>query len=93
MKLVSVGGGEQFSNFAERQISQAKTILNYLREDPNSSVFVQNNTLEELIGKLYSIEAIMNARPILLSNKDSDVQLLCPKMLLSPYLTSEQLQS
>ena len=35
----------------------------------------------------------MNARPILLSNKDSDVQLLCPKMLLSPYLTSEQLHS
>jgi hypothetical protein len=36
---------------------------------------------------------IMNSRPILLSHKSSDIQLLCPKMLLSPYLNSEQLRN
>ena len=83
----------QFGNFSERQISQAKKILNSLREDVNASIYVQHNTLEELYGKLFSVEAVMNSRPILLSNKDSDAMLICPKMLLSPYLTAAQLQS
>ena len=43
--------------------------------------------------ELYSIEAVMNSRPILLTNKDSDTMLISPKMLLSPYLTPAQLQS
>ena len=45
------------------------------------------------MGKLFSVESIMNSQPILVSQKDSGVQVLCPKMLLSPYLTSSQLQS
>ena len=45
------------------------------------------------MGKLLSVESIMNSRPILVSHKDSGVQVLCPKMLLSPYLTPSQLQS
>ena len=45
------------------------------------------------MGKLYSIESVMNSRLILISTKDSDVQILCPKMILSPHLTSEQLES
>ena len=35
----------------------------------------------------------MNSRPILISHKDSGVQVITPKMILSPYLTSSQLQS
>ena len=93
VELISVGQGEQSSNFVERQVSSCKKILNSLREDANSSIFFQNNSLEELIGKLYSVESIMNSRPILLSHKSSDIQLLCPKMLLSPFLNSEQLKS
>ena len=83
----------QFGNFSEGQISQAKKILNSLREDTNKSVYHQNNSLEELYGKLFSIEAVMNARPILISTKDSEAILICPKMLLSPYLSSAQLHS
>ena len=35
----------------------------------------------------------MNARPILISNKDSSTTIISPKMILSPYLTPTQLQS
>ena len=45
------------------------------------------------MGKLLSVESVMNARPILISHKDSGVQVITPKMILSPYLTPAQLQS
>ena len=93
VELVSMPASHQFGNFSERQISQAKKILNSLREDVDRTIYNQNNSLEELYGKLFSVEAVMNSRPILLSNKNSDAMLICPKMLLSPYLTAAQLQS
>jgi hypothetical protein len=74
-------------------VGQCKKILTSLKEDPTKSIYQQPNTLEELMGKLFSVESIMNSRPILVSHKDSGVQVLCPKMILSPYLTSSQLQS
>ena len=93
VEFVPVGAGEQFSNPVERQVGQCKKILSSLKEDPMKSIYQQPNTLEELMGKLLSVESIMNARPILISHKDSGVQVMCPKMILSPYLTSTQLQS
>ena len=72
IQLVPMPASHQLGNFSERQIAQCKKILNSLREDLNQSVYVQQNSLEELYGKLYSIEAVMNSRPILLTNKDSD---------------------
>ena len=45
------------------------------------------------MGKMYSVESVMNSRPILISHKDSDVLVLCPKMILSPYLPSTQLEN
>ena len=93
VEFIPVGQGEQFSNSVERQIGQCKKILTSLKEDPLKSIYAQPNTLEELMGKLLSVEAAMNARPILISNKDSSVQIISPKMILSPYLTPTQLQS
>ena len=93
VEFVPVGASEQFANPVERQVGQCKKILTSLKEDPTKSIYQQANTLEELMGKLFSVESIMNSRPILISHKDSGVQVLCPKMILSPYLTSSQLQS
>ena len=45
------------------------------------------------MGKLLSVESVMNARPILISHKYFGVQVITPKMILSPYLTPAQLQS
>jgi hypothetical protein len=67
--------------------------LSSLKEDPLKSIYAQPNTLEELLGKLLSVEAVMNSRPILTTNKDSEVTIITPKMILSPYLSPEQLQS
>ena len=74
-------------------MSQCKKILSSLKEDPLKSIYAQPNTLEELLGKLLSVESVMNSRPILISHKDSGVQVITPKMILSPYLTPAQLQS
>ena len=93
VEFLPVGQGEQFSNSVERQISQCKKILSSLKEDPQKSIYAQPNTLEELIGKLLSVEAAMNSRPILISNKDSSAKIITPKMILSPYLTPTQLQN
>jgi hypothetical protein len=93
VEFVPVGQGEQFSNSVERQIGECKKILSSLKEDPLASIYQQPNTLEELIGKLLSVEAAMNARPILISNKDSTTMIITPKMILSPYLTPTQLES
>ena len=93
VEFIPVGASEQFANPVERQVGQAKKILSSLKEDPSKSIYAQPNTLEELMGKMFSVESVMNSRPILISHKDSEVQVLCPKMLLSPYLTSSQLES
>ena len=92
IKIIPVGQGEQASNFVERQIQSAKQILNSMREDSNNSVFHQSNTQEELQAKLYSVESVLNSRPILMHTKSAEAMVLTPKMLISPFLSGDQYQ-
>lgn len=62
-----------------------------MRENVNTSVYHQSQTIEELQGKLYSVEAVLNSRPILISDKDSGTRVLTPKQLLSPFLSANEL--
>ena len=70
VEFIPVGASEQFANPVERQVGQAKKILNSLKEDPTKSIYQQANTLEDLMGKLFSVESIMNSQPILVSHKE-----------------------
>ena len=91
--IVPVGQGEQSSNFVERQVKETKKILNSLMEDSNSSTYHNSHTQEELQGKMYCVESILNARPIFSTTKSAQVQILTPKLLLSPYLSSSQYEA
>jgi hypothetical protein len=77
----------------ERQIATAKKILGSLKEDPNASIYRQPQTVEELMGKMYSVEAVLNSRPILLIDRHSNSRVITPKQLLSPYLSPPQLRA
>ena len=57
------------------QIWSAKKIFGSLHENSNTSIYHPLNTKGELAGKLTMVESIMNAQPILISNKSSDLQL------------------
>ena len=52
IQFVICSGKHQFANIMERQISQAKKILNSLRENPEASLYREPQSLTELIGKL-----------------------------------------
>ena len=91
--IIPVGQGEQAANFVERQVKEAKRILNTMREDSNSSTYQNSHNQEELLSKLYAVESILNCRPILTSTKSSETQVITPKMLLSPYLSSEEYEN
>ena len=93
IELVSLPLHHQFANTVERQIGTAKKILGSLKEDPNQSIYRQPQTVEELVGKMYSVEAILNSRPILLIDRHSTSRVITPKQLLSPYLSPHQLRA
>ena len=63
-----------------------------MNEDSNSTVYHQSNTQEELQAKLYSVESILNSRPILMHTKSAETMVLTPKMLVSPFLSGDQYQ-
>ena len=77
----------------ERLVQIMKRIFNSLREDKNSSIYAQKQTLQELYGKTMLIESIMNSRPILSVSKRHEVLMLTPKELMSPFLTSDQVET
>ena len=92
IQIFPVGQGEQASYFVERQIKSAKQILSSMNEDSNKSVYNQTNTQEELQAKLYSIESILNSRPILMHTKSAEAMVITPKMLISPFLSVDKYQ-
>ena len=49
--------------------------------------------MQELYGKTMLIESIMNSRPILSVSKSQEVLMLTPKQLMSPFLSSEQVET
>ena len=64
-----------------------------MREDTQASIYQQKNTLQELYGKLIMIESVMNSRPILSISKSQEVMMLTPKQMMSPFLTSIQVET
>ena len=93
IELVSLPLNHQFANTVEMQIDTAKKILGSLKEDPNQSIYRQNQTVEELMGKMFSVEAVLNSRPILIIDRHSNSRVITPKQLLSPYLSPPQLRA
>ena len=91
IKIIAVPQGHQMANHVERLIGEAKKVLNSLREDTNSSLYRQPQTLLELIGKLNLVESVMSMRPILAHTKDQHEVILTPRRLTHPYLSGEQL--
>ena len=93
IQVVPIGQGEQAANFTERTMKECKKILNSLREDSNNSTYRQSHNQEELQGKLYVVESVINSRPIFSTTKANDVQILTPKLILCPFLSPSQYQS
>ena len=42
---------------------------------------------------MFSVEAVLNSRPIRIIDRDSNSRIITPKQLLSPYLSPAQLRS
>jgi hypothetical protein len=91
IKVISVPQGHQFSSHSERMIQEAKKVLLSLREDPNSSIYRQPQTLLELLGKLSLVESVLSLRPILGHTKDQRETVLTPRRLTHPYMSGEAL--
>ena len=89
VQVTPLPAGHQFSNTMERLVQ----IFNSLREDTHSSIYAKKQTLQELYGKLMLIESIMNSRPILSVSKSQEVMMLTPKQMMSPFLTSQQVET
>ena len=87
IKIVVMPQNHQFGNFSEIVIAEAKKILNSLREDSNSSMYRQPQSLLELQGKLILAENMMSLRPILCTTKDQEHQLLTPRQLTHPFIS------
>ena len=69
-----------------------KKVFNSLREDKHSSMYQQAQSLQELYGKCLLVESAINSRPILSISKSHETLMLTPKELLSPFLSSSQVE-
>ena len=93
IEIVLLPGHHQFANWVERSIQECKKIFASMKEDTSKSLYNQPQSVEELIGKLYAIEAAVNSRPYLVSTNDSSTTVLTPKQLLSPWMSGEEVSS
>ena len=90
--VIALPANHQFASAVERQIQSIKRVFSSMRESRLDSVYFQPQTLLELQGKLFKIEGILNARPILSYSRSQDLRVSSPKELLSPSMSQDQLQ-
>ena len=79
-------GRHQFSNSCERQIQEAKKILNSLRQAPDKSIFHQPQSLLELQSKLLLTESVLSLKPTLISSENNKEQIIFPRLFMQPWL-------
>ena len=78
----------QFSNNCERQIQEAKKILNSLRQAPDKTIFHQPQSLLELQGKLLLTETVLSLKPTLISSRSQEELVIFPRMFMHPWMSA-----
>ena len=84
--------GAQHKNFAELRFQTVKKILQTLRDDMNSSIYRQRDTLTSLQSKLLLVENIVSFKPILVTTNEATIKLTNSKQLSTPLLTPAQMK-
>ena len=79
-------GRHQFSNNCERQIQEAKKILNSLRQAPDKSIFHQPQSLLELQSKLLLTESVLSLKPTLISSTSKEELIIFLRLFMHPWM-------
>ena len=92
MKFIAVNQGAQHKNFCELRFQTVKRILKTLRDNMNSSIYQQRDTLTSLQSKLLLVENIVSLKSILVITNDATINLTNSKQLSTPLLTPAQMK-
>ena len=86
LEFAVLPGRHQFSNNCERQIQEAKKILNSLRQAPDKSIFHQPQSLLELQSKLLLTESVLSLKPTLISSENKKELIIFPRLFMQPWM-------